>query len=596
MKKTFLLSFLLTLIFFGCSKNNSQDPTTGDDPTNPGSDKETLKLIDARYNGQKQNDFHYVSMRFATSDVGFVTTEDGFCVSGSGALVNVSFYASSLDENNVPVRGTYAISNACEAFTVHSKIYPVEDGGILEPIECESGTVKVSCNDQEYEIRFSLNCSDGKTREYKFDGEITVIDESQGKQISSIEFRQGSSLTLMQGISVKLDIAFNPSNSSDNIIFEVNTPEIASIVNTSNTSCVILAHKKGSCEITAKCEHYDCTATITINVTSLLDAQYKLQDMEFMMATDEMPIERYCIYRLRIYTGNFYTDGSDASLTRVVDYSKRFPDPGTWLYRYTADNGFEEYGVFADSVKSQRTWLLSKGALLGENGNFTAYEFAPIMEFKLVYWFDNRYAYLLGPYEIVSDATANDTIRKPGVAAKPMPSYIQASRFNQAGYLDYCTDKINGSNVNWNDYNVFGSGDARFKAAYPSTETNETILSDFFGCVNSGMIGVVSGDNTFLQVDYYDIHATVYDNPMAYCLATEITTDPSTGNATEELIVPYQMAKSKNVNYTEGENPYLAKSQEKAILKSSLHKQIKLNNTISAVLRTFMYSPRRRWY
>ena len=157
---------------------------------------------------------------------------------------------------------------------------------------------------------------------------------------------------------------------------------------------------------------------------------------------------------------------------------------------------------------------------------------------------------------------------------------------------------FNGSNANWIDYGIFGNGDARLKAAYPYY--NGTVVSDFFGCVNGGHIEFEMSEDynssAWLKADNYDISATVYENPMAHCLATETTIDPSTGQVSEQFVVPYQMAESKNINYTKGQNQKSATRRELAIPKQQLEKQMKITNTVGAVLRMYLYSRSKRWY
>lgn len=610
MNKNIFLSIIMLFALVACNDGKLQNPTNhGKDEGDSDLGREMVKNIEADYYGKKSNSLYYVSMRFATAGVGYVTNADSSVyVSGSGEIIDVLLAAPLVDENKVPMAGTYVVGSEEASYTalstVHSfgykeilpAVYKVDNGDVSAAISYNSGSVQVTKNSEDYKITLTLDCSDGTTRKYEFDGQMSVIDKSQTCNVESIYFREGSDLRMISGDLRSLSVSFSPYGQTDYVMFEVSDPTVARIVETSNTKCTILAIKEGTCDVTARCVNNNCSATITINVLSILSLQYEFGDLYLMQPTDEMPDEEYWIYKLRPYRGEDIPDGGDASLTKVIDDSKSFPDPGTWLYRYTADNGVE-FGIFADSVRSQRAWLLSTDAIFDYDGQFRTYGFAPVMEFKLNYVFDNRYAYCLGDYQIVSDATATDTIRKPGVAAKPMPSTIQASRFNQAGYLSYYTDLFNGSNVNWIDYGIFGNGDARLKAAYP--DYSGTVVSDFFGCVNSGYIEFGFGDgntSAWLKAENYDISATVYENPMAHCLATETTTDPSTGQISEQFVVPYQMAESKNINYTKGQNQKSATRRELAIPKWRLQKQMEVNNTIFAVLRMYMYSPKKRWY
>lgn len=613
MSRNIFLSIIMVLALVACNDGKLQNPTNhGKDEGDSDLGREMVKNIEADYYGKKSNSLYYVSMRFATVGVGYVTNADSSVyVSGSGEIIDVLLAAPLVDENKVPMAGTYVVGSEEASYTalstVHSfgykeilpAVYKVANGDVSAAISYNSGSVQVTKNSEDYKIKLTLDCSDGTTRKYEFDGQMSVIDKSQTCNVESIYFREGSSLTIVSGNSRSLSVSFSPYGQTDYVMFEVSDPIVARIVGTSNTTCTILARKEGTCDVTARCVNNNCSATITINVRSLSSVQYEFGDLDLMQPTDGMQEERYCIYTLRAYRGDIIQDGGDASLTKVIDDSKSFPDPGTWLYRYTADNG-AEFGIFADSVRSQRAWLLSTDAIFDYDGQFRTYGFAPVMEFKLIYMFDNIYAYCLGNCPIVSDATVTDTIRKPGVAARPMPNTIQASRFNQSGYLSYCTALLNGSNINWNenwpDYNVFEEGDAHLLFALSDYDN---VTTGLFGCVNSGYIEFGFGDgntSAWLKAENYDISATVYENPMAHCLATETTTDPSTGQISEQFVVPYQMAESKNINYTKGQNQKSATRRELAIPKWRLQKQMEVNNTIFAVLRMYMYSPKKRWY
>lgn len=608
MKRYFFVSLVMTFVLFACNKNNPQDSTNGENYTNLNG--EAVKIIEADRYQKKSENLHFVAMRFATGNVGYVTQEDSaIYVSGSGAIIDILLVTESVDENKVPIAGTYNVGSDDTPFTALNNehyfgivqflpaVYNVNDGNVSTAISYNSGSVKVVKESQEYKITIVLKCSDGTTREYEYNGQISVIDKSQAGNVDAITIQQGEAITIISGYSEWLSVSFSPNDQTDNIIFESSDQTIVNISGSSNTSCFIHAHKEGTCNVTARCVHNNCSATIVVTVVTLSSVQYEFCDLYLMQSTDEMPDEEYLIYRLRQYRGDDISDGGDASLTKVVDNTKNFPDAGTWLYRYTADNGYE-YGIFADSVISRRVWLLSTEAFFYNDGNeFGVRGFAPLIEFKFSFYVDNKYYYCLGQFHIESDATATDTIRKPGVPARPMPSIIQASRFNQAGYLSYCTDLLNGSNVNWIDYGIFGNGDARLKAAYP--DYGDPRMFDFFGCVNGGYINFESPDynsSAWLKAEDYDISATVYENPMAHCLATQTTTDPSTGQVVEQLVVPYQMAESKNINYTKGQSQESTIRRELAIPKHRLEKQIKITNTIGAVLRMYLYSQSKRWY
>lgn len=222
---------------------------------------------------------------------------------------------------------------------------------------------------------------------------------------------------------VMLNFDITPENYNGETIYEVSDTSMVKILDHTRRTCLLKGLKYGYCQLKVTCND-TLSITISLNVGLYKYTDVVFDEIYMMTPTDEMPTNRYVQYHLRRYRGVEVPKGKDATLTKVIDDSKRFPEDGTWLYRYS--EGEDEYGVFKDSVIETRFWLLSTNAYFdGENEFAVKSSFAPIIEFSATYIFDSEYFYTLGNWEIMNDRKLGDTIRKEGVEPRPMPNIIQ---------------------------------------------------------------------------------------------------------------------------------------------------------------------------
>lgn len=431
------------------------------------------------------------------------------------------------------------------------------------------------------------------------------------------------------------DVFFFNNGKDGNITISVGQSEVISMTGVSLTQLnftssnsevaaiegnAIVAKAEGTADITAALKS-DPSKTAVLHVT-VVDyfKNIKFNSVYWMQATEEWHDKCHAIYRLRRNRGQELPDGGDAQLTRVDDYAftgecdtaaaiQTVVDAfqvGNWYYLYTTTDG-TEIGVFQDSIRAARSWLLSSDAFFNGDGEFTVAGQGALMEFTDFYMYDIKYSYCLGDRMLCDDVTEmGKQYVKTGAEYMPYPGYIQVGHFNEGNYLEFFDIILRGGEADEADYPFFDTYDSHMMMywTYVDPETGESGMNGWYlgwpeleEAYDDINFDLESDENTgWFKMSYYHFVATVMPAFADYGLATEYIED--TDEPGYYFKDPLEMAPMQTVTYEGGvypvqkpaKNGVRPQNSEKPIRTSILNKQMAVTNTIGATLRMVLTS------
>lgn len=396
-------------------------------------------------------------------------------------------------------------------------------------------------------------------------------DESQ---FNGFTINQGSSKEMVQGSSERLSMKVDATEdvkpvytfvSSDPTAVDVDSTGVVYAMTITEAPVTITV--TGSAVINnEKIEH---TATIQISVIEFAQGLV-FNDFYLMKSTESWQEEKYAIYIKRRNRAVEVPDGDDALVrtTRLEgdrdNLTAVFPEYDQWVHLYDTvaeDGSAIQVGLFLDSVKPYRAWLLSSDCFFDSDGAFQCASQGAVMEMFFAFMQDSKYAYVLGEREFIEDLTALDTIRPQGVEAMPFPGYLQTGHFDEDEYLEFWNEKMSGASPSISDFNFWAKYDTHIAPAgvdYDEEGAAYAYTLPLMGYPQAGgVINLASGEeygsDAWLISDAYDFNATMYDNPtVGYCLKLETQVDPESGEEYLTYANPLQMADTKTVHYTKG--------------------------------------------
>ena len=385
------------------------------------------------------------------------------------------------------------------------------------------------------------------------------------------------------------------------LYFESSNPDVAEVVPSEGVNYIV-AYAEGTATITAYLTS-DPTNYATLQVTVENELKtIRFSQVYWMQASEDWQDKSHLIIRKRYYRGIEIPDGGDAQLKG--DYTHEGDtaniqswiddvQTGFWYYLYTDEEG-DSIGIFTDSIKAVRSWLLSTDAYFTGEGEFAVAGAGALFEYTDFYMNDGKYAYCLGTRSLVDDVTAaGKQYVKSGQQPKPYPGAIQVGHFDQDTYLDYFDHLIQGIETDANDYKYYSmydsyftmymnvtysdgsTGIAGFDLGYANVSQNNEYDADFY---------LASDDATgWFKMEYYYIEATLFLEYYNYQLAVE----------GDDFKYPLEFGSTMNFTYTGGEMPMNAPAKkgvrrhtnEMPVRTASMNKQMSFANTIGATFR-----------
>lgn len=385
---------------------------------------------------------------------------------------------------------------------------------------------------------FSCGPKDSELTELKINGsskiEMTVGTTAQLSVATNIEKNQG--------------VVFTYTSSDENVVSVDGKGTLLAIALTTSPVTITVKATK---------DEKSLEATVQVEVIELAQS-LKFNELYLMQSTADWEEQQYVVYQIRSYRGVELPDAGDAQLTRVDTHvgdtvgakaGEFFPAAGEWIYLYdkTVEGETYQIGLFADSVRTYRTWVLSEDVFVADE-SFTCADQGAVMEFILAWQYDSKYSYVLGDRDFVEDMTATNTIRPAGVEARPMPGYMQIGHFNETEYLDFFTRALNDEEVSMDDYEFFARYDACIKAVFYDEEQEGISVFPMYGYPTAGWVYLdQSTTESWLALSSYEFEATMYSEPGWYALQTEIFEED--GQMYKQFVTPLQMADSKTYTY-----------------------------------------------
>jgi len=437
-------------------------------------------------------------------------------------------------------------------------------------------------------------------------------DKKGGESFDGFTINQGAAMTMSEGASERLSLNVTSSSTvTPTFTYESSDPSKVDV----DEDGVVYAYSATESPVTITVtgtaavsnEKVTHTATIKVTVTEFA-AGLEFHDLYWMQAAEDWQDVKHVIIRIRYHRGYDDQKMHDYDLDTLADMQIGDPanpkavlpqDYEHWVFLKDTINSKGEKvkkGVFMDSVRTVRSWLLSTHCYFGES--FECADQGAVLEYTDCYMFDKTYSYCLGDREFVDDVTALDTIRPAGVLPMPYPGVVQIGHFDADQYLAFFDAAlINKEQVEYSDYAVWEKYDGMMKpvAAAYDEETGEAGVSMYFmmGYPTEGAFYMSSDDNTgWFAATWYDFKAMTYGNAFSsYCLKLTTSVDEETGEENTVFVYPLEMADSKVINYTGGsleESPRRTMARRERVEMPVSTKALNVkNNVINTIGATF---------
>ena len=347
------------------------------------------------------------------------------------------------------------------------------------------------------------------------------------------------------GAEKKIKTTVSPATDA---IYTVNWKSSNEAVATVDTKGNVVGIAAGEATITATIEGSTISATAKVNVVSPFDA-LKFYTMA-LMGMDE----------------NFYQiDGIDSNEDGKNDT----------IYAVT-------YYILPESM------YIQENSLVGDDDYMLIMNTAIAVCYSAEY--NGNVAYSLGGYAF-SDVAEEYCVEIEG-EKRIVPHMATYTHFDEEKYLTVYGLLFEDRDEEANAYveeNGYWLGDLDSYVAYVNFEYQQVVEGGYL----VGGAGLECGSNKNYDLDFYEFQLKLFEKPYAYGFATEMGTDPKTGEPVEQFVWPLEMGTFVERTYTYGEprteeEPSEVQARAKefgAVPFAAFQKQLSVNRALFSSLK-----------